>query len=195
MTNIVILFFSIFFYSSFLQAKTVVLQAQQETYFDQILQKAAPEWNIIIIDQKKKRTDIEKSSLINRLNPDFFLIIQLTVNAKKNPSCSFYTFAWSPTDKWPKTIDPLDFVPFFQAHYIHAHDSHKYASQLYESFKKREPSFVPTFYYECPFKPLEGIVCPALAIELVLPSIELWNNQEPFVVQAIKTMLDSIIVR
>lgn len=189
--KIFILFFSCFFCFSALQTKTLLIQTESLSFFEDSLQSHLEKWTVISLPQHKlKSNQIEKASLINRLNPDLFIMIKIIISYEKTPSCSLYSFAWNATDKWPKQIEPLEFTPFFKAHYKNAKDSHDCCYNLHEHLKNKLSSFA-IFSCQFPFKPLEGITCPAFAIELILNSKETWAEIELLMVESIKKIVSA----
>ncbi len=178
----------------FIEAKTLMIRcesSEESSIFDDFYQKIsnALSWNIRIWQKSKHVHQVDNASYINRLQPDFFLMLRIIIDAQKSSSCSVYSFAWNKTDSWPKQSTDLSFTPFYTTHTVHAHQTAIYAQSFLKLLCTSALEQFDSAYYQCPYKPLEGILCPAFSLEIVLPSLEYWKKIEHIFIKNIALLL------
>lgn len=147
------------------------------------LQKALIEKGIFKVALAHKPGDdfIENSliSFVNRFSPDFYLSLHVYAEESTKPKITFYHLVYNPlVDLYTTVNDELSFIPLHKTHLKNIPISSKIARTL-ASFFMTSPY---DRYFECegsmgiPFKPLRGIICPAVAIEIGLSSESDFKN-------------------
>ncbi len=113
--------------------------------------------------------EIQIANFANRLEIDLFLSISFYKETNTKPSVFIYQFKNQTFfSKYNKQI--LAFYPYHQAFIMNFDASQSFANQICKSLQN--PKY--QYYFDCkapiafPFKPLSGIIAPAIAIELGL---------------------------
>ena len=105
---------------------------------------------------------LQNANFSNRLNADFYLSIHFFKENEVLPNLYIYYFVKEPfVVSTPLT---LHFYPFDSAHLININKTIKYAESFRDRLSKNS-NFKTNKALGIPFKPLIGIVAPAIAIE------------------------------
>lgn len=116
---------------------------------------------------------LQNASFANRLNVDFFLRINFYVQDFALPKVFLYNVVFDPIiDNVKRSFDPFAFVPVHQAHFKNIHQTEALARHLATLLKAEQFTklFDVSGPYGLPLKPLVGIIAPAIALEICLPS-------------------------
>lgn len=159
---------------------------------DQLKEKK-PEIQVVILGQTEKEYDhIKLISQANRINPD--LIISLNAfSAQSRPQLFLYHVLFSTElSSWQKPTG-LRFISYEQAYMTHAHQSNLFGKHIYGSLKihTKEPYELRSFL-GIPYKPLMGLLPPALGIELGSTNAKSWELTIASLVQAFIVTIDTL---
>lgn len=123
-------------------------------------------------------TDYSLVSLVNRFAPSFYLSIHVYAESSQ-PKIDFYYLVYNKLIDFHSRInEELDFISIYMAHFQGISTSSKIAKSLAEFFSS--PPY--NRYFECggsygiPFKPLRGVISPAVAIEIGLSQEGEWMH-------------------
>ncbi len=159
------------------------------------LQAELPSLKIALSRSHEQKIEQQDSaSFANRLQADLFIHLSLYVEKENNRSLSIYSFAYDPiTDFWPTKPTPLSFIPVDRAHIFSARTSKKEAATLTSLLSKSLHSSFALHMPIClPYKPLKGILAPALGLEVMLTHAKEWRlllpNLIPSLIEIIKEM-------
>lgn len=121
---------------------------------------------------------LQNANFANRLEVDLYISFHFYYEDLPKPELFIYYFVNDTTDSWQKPTTTLSFVTYDKAHRDKLAVTKKAAETL-EKFLKRE-LFASLFeckgVYGIPFKPLVGIVGPALGIEMSLKKKDQWST-------------------
>jgi len=120
---------------------------------------------------------LQNASFANRLEVDLYISFHFYHEEAPKPELFVYYFCNDVTDSWHKSSNELLFVPYDKAHRITFSLTKKVADVLEKSL--RIDRYAALFDYKgtfgIPFKPLVGIVGPALGIEISLKKKDQWG--------------------
>ncbi len=114
---------------------------------------------------------LQQASFANRLNTDLFISIHAYKEESMQPTITLYHLLCDPiTDLSKRAFDPHAFVPVHMAHTKNIGSAQKISRLLAESLQheKYSKKFQIAGPFGIPFKPLVGILAPAIAIEFGL---------------------------
>jgi N-acetylmuramoyl-L-alanine amidase len=114
---------------------------------------------------------LQHASFANRLNTDLFISIHAYKEESMQPTITLYHLLCDPiTDLSKRTFDAHAFIPVHMAHTKNIGSTQKIAGILAESLQHEKYSkiFQIAGPFGIPFKPLLGILAPAIAIEFGL---------------------------
>lgn len=123
--------------------------------------------------------DLQNASFSNRLEVDLFISLNIFWQENIKPKIYVYYLTYNPLiDFTCKISDILDFIPLEKSHYININKTRLYSENikkilLTENNQKQFDYYGP---YAIPFKPLKGIIAPAIAIEIGICEEEGWKN-------------------
>lgn len=119
---------------------------------------------------------LQNANFANRLEVDLYISFHFYYEDLPKPELFIYYFVNDTTDSWQKPTTSLSFLAYDKAHRDKLART-KNAAQTLEKFLKQE---LYTSLFECkgvfgiPFKPLVGIIGPALGIEMSLKKKDQW---------------------
>ncbi|KKP35922.1 MAG: Cell wall hydrolase/autolysin [candidate division TM6 bacterium GW2011_GWF2_32_72] len=122
---------------------------------------------------------LQNASFANRLEVDLFLNINLFFKKDDVSKIFLYQFVSNPvTDFWQKDWSELCFQPYDQAHLKNINVTKNWGQKFRLSLEKesRNQRFVFKGFYGLPFKPLVGILAPALALEIGISKQKGWQD-------------------
>ena len=121
---------------------------------------------------------LQNAAFANRINAQLFVSLNFYQTKSKKTQVHLYYLMYNPgTDLWGMKTDDLILLPFDQAYKLSIKKTDALAKTFYEHLKKDER----TVGIHChtplglPFKPLVGIVCPALALEMGIKKKDDWK--------------------
>ncbi len=159
---------------------------------DQLTQ-TIPSLQVIILGQTEKEYDQTKLiSQANRLNPHFILSLNLFQTESRPQLFIYHVLLSKEPPVWKKSTS-LFFVPYEQAYIKHAHKSTFIGQNIYASLsmQKKEAYELKTFL-GIPYKPLMGLLPPALGIELGSTNAKSWELTIPSLTEALSQTINSI---
>ncbi len=120
---------------------------------------------------------LQNASFANRLDVDLYVSFHFYYEDAPKPELFVYYFLNDSTDCWQKPTVDLAFIPYDKAHRTKLSTTKKIATALEQSLKQK--SYASLFEYKgtigVPFKPLIGIVGPAIGIEISLKKKDQWS--------------------
>ena len=126
---------------------------------------------------------LQNANFSNRLNADFYLSIHFFKENEVLPNLYIYYFVKEPfVVSTPLT---LHFYPFDSAHLININKTIKYAESFRDRLSKNS-NFKTNKALGIPFKPLIGIIAPAIAIEAGIKDSESFKEYLEPVLEAIE---------
>ncbi len=169
-----------------------ILFAWARVLQDQLTQ-TIPSLQVIILGQTEKEYDQTRLiSQANRLNPDLIISLNL-FQAQTRPQLFMYHVLFSKEPPiWEKPTR-LVFLPYEQAYIKHAHKSTLIGESIYESLKmQRKETYELKNFLGVPYKPLMGLLPPALGIEFGSMNAKSWELTVPSLTEAIRKALSMI---
>lgn len=172
----------------------ISLQYAQEIKYE--LQSIIPHIRTILTRSAGESVEpLQNASFANRLKADFYLSIHFYQTTESFPQVAIYQLVQNPvTDFWERKQENLMFYVYDQAHRINIHKTQTYGISMLDLLKKLEK----TNHYQClgffhiPFKPLLGIIAPALALEIGIHKKEDWKKLLSPLVKALAEVISTI---
>ncbi len=131
---------------------------------------------------------LQNASFANRLAVDLYLSLYF-YEEKKSPQhvTLFYYLENKTTDFWHQP-NLLSFYPAHQAYLLNLQTTKKWADAFFSILtnKTNNPFFQAAGLFGIPFKPLIGITCPALSLEIGLKDIKDWK----YIIEPILTFIE-----
>lgn len=114
---------------------------------------------------------LQNAHFANRLEVDFYLSIHCYQEREIKSECHLFYFLGNITDEWQQRSTNLHFQYYDKAHIPQLKTSKKCARIIQEGLQEKacQSFFGMKGILGIPFKPLIGILSPAVAIELSLP--------------------------
>ena len=130
---------------------------------------------------------LQNASFANRLNVDLYLSLYFYKEQETSQRVTLYYYLANTTDFWHQP-NRLFFYPAQQAYLPNLHITKKLGSKFFSILKNPNsvPFFQATGLFGIPFKPLNGITAPALAIEIGLQNNTDWN----YIIDPILTFIE-----
>lgn len=130
---------------------------------------------------------LQNANFANRLGVDLYVSLNFYQECRPQADLSLLVFSEGDDVLGFKRTDPLSFVSLDQAHKQSMQKSLGYANLVNSSFAKSEHklSLVIHDVLKCPFKPLLGIMAPAIGIELGLRQKNDWMGHVPALIDAL----------
>lgn len=127
---------------------------------------------------------LQNANFSNRLNANLFVSIHCYQERESRSTITTYYYLQHPiTDLWHKPRS-LAFYPYDQAHMIHVHTSASYA-QCAQKWLNTHKAISAQGPWGIPFKPLVGIVAPAVAFEIGIHHKAGWSSLVTAIAQAL----------
>lgn len=119
---------------------------------------------------------LENAHLANRLNIDMYISLHIYHEEEAQPHMYLYTLSYNDTFGMPPSRD--SFITYDQAHRINYATTQKRAHEFLKIFNTQPlaKNYICHNPYHIPFKPLVGIVAPALGIEIGLKKSDDWQS-------------------
>ena len=137
---------------------------------------------------------LQNAHFANRLEVDLYLSIHFYYEREAKPQLSLFHFINNPTDSWRKPSTELIFESYDNAHITNLSSTKECARLLKKSLERPEYNhlFDVKGLFGIPFKPLIGIVCPALGIEASLKAKEQWMLYLEPVIQSLLYLIKNL---
>lgn len=131
---------------------------------------------------------LQNAAFANRMHADVYISLACYKLATGIPHCAFYTFLYEPVlNNIHKTSQRLALTPLTNAHQKYAHESAALSALLHNALQNSERAqrcmLEPVAAF--PYKPLLGVHCPALGIEIGLPKKDDWQTVINDITQAL----------
>ena len=159
---------------------------------DQLTQ-TVPSLEVIILGQTEKEYDQTKLiSQANRLNPDLIISLNL-FQTQTRPQLFMYHVLLSKEPFSSQNSPRLLFLPYEQAYMKHAYKSTLVGGNIYASLKMQtKEAYELKSFLGIPYKPLMGLLPPALGIELGSTNAKSWELTVPSLTEALRQAIYSI---
>ena len=135
---------------------------------------------------------LQNASFANRLKIDLYLSIHFFEHTEKILPLYFYHLLYNPIiDRWDKAGSELEFLPYDKAYTLSIKKTVAYGTDLFQHAKKIEG----TYGVRChplkgiPFKPLVGIIAPAVALECGIRKKDDWRPLIPLFVAMLEPLV------
>ena len=138
----------------------------------QLIEQEAPNVRVILTRFPGEFLEpLQNAHFANRLEIDFYISIHCYQEMGIKSACHLFYFLSNPTDEWQQKSDSLHFQYYDKAHISNLKVSKKCAEFIKNSLDEKQyhALFEVKDVLGIPFKPLTGIVSPAVAIECSLP--------------------------
>lgn len=134
---------------------------------------------------------LQNASFANRLQVDFFISIHFYQTTEIKPHLHLYQFTYNDDFITPQAT--LSFYSYDQAHLFRKHLTDTYINYIQQSCKKDEHQklFITNDIIKIPFKPLIGVVAPAIGIEMGIKNSFDWQQYIEPITQSIGTIIES----
>jgi hypothetical protein len=132
---------------------------------------------------------LQNASFANRLGVDFYLSIHMYAQETAKPKVFMYHLMYDPMmDLARRFYDPLDFIPIHQAHFSNIYETKWRGNKIKEVLTSPENQKLFDFYgmFGIPFRPLCGILAPAIAIEIGIRQENAWRSLVDSLVESLK---------
>ena len=123
--------------------------------------------------------DWESASFANRLNVDFYLSLHIYREELVKPKMfTYYLLYNSLVDLAHRMFDSYSFIPVHQAHYKNVNTTKFYGQSMKTALETDWNKKRFDFYgsYGIPFKPLCGVIAPAIAVEVGICQEDQWKS-------------------
>jgi N-acetylmuramoyl-L-alanine amidase len=135
------------------------------------------------------------ANFANQLNTDIYITISCYQLHEKYNTIDIYYVLYNPiTDFWHKKSSQLGFIPFDQAYLNNLTKTAHYAKIISDTLKAagRTHNFLCSSPCGIPYKPLGGIMAPAIALELGISTKDSWSQLVPSIEQALTAIVAKI---
>lgn len=176
----------------------LTLQCAQE--IKKSLEGARPELSInkprIILTRFPGETlePFQNASFANRLQPDLYINLNLYKETDQTKKVYIFYLIYNPvTDQWEKRNSDLTLIPFDQSYRFNLKKTQNLAKLVHNSLKNiQKNNFLFFEPIGLPFKPLIGITCPAIAIEVGIFKKEDCTEIITLLTEAIESIIKNI---
>lgn len=122
--------------------------------------------------------ELGAASYANRAGVERFVSLHVHHSREAKPHIALYGLVYNPLVDGQLQHDAHAFVPLHEAHFSSVTKSKNFGAKLYEllQVKENERLFSCSPLVRMPFKPLCGVVAPAIGIEIGLSSDEQWES-------------------
>jgi N-acetylmuramoyl-L-alanine amidase len=136
---------------------------------------------------------LQRANFANRLNINLYFSINFYQECATKPEFFIYTYTDNPftTSRAALRAGPvLSFYPYDQAHHMHEQQTIHIAQVMYEYLNTAyQASCAIRGVYHVPFKPLMGIIAPAIACEIGLKHATDWHIYADMVTNLITELI------
>lgn len=134
---------------------------------------------------------LQNASFANRLHADLYVSVHCYQAQGERPSIAIMHLMCTPTDRWELKHEPLSCIPYDQAHRIAKRATMRWAEILAAVFQEERHLRLLQFQgvFGIPFRPLIGILCPALAVEMSLAHKDDWKVPARALLEGIEQIL------
>lgn len=136
--------------------------------------------------------ELQASSFANRMNTDFFLSLHVYSQEEPKPTVSLYHLVYnSLVDVGVHRLDPFAFVSLHQAHFANSLKTCLFGSKMKDVLDgiKNKKILDVHGMFGIPFRPLCGILSPAIALEVGLSHENQWENILPSLVDSMSFLV------
>jgi len=123
--------------------------------------------------------DLQGASFANRMNADFFISLHAYHQEQLKPHLYLYHLVYNPlVDCTPHQFVPLTFIPLHQAHFFRCLQTRQLGEAIKDILGQSHHKKILDVdgIFGIPFRPLCGIVAPALALEVGLSHEGHWKT-------------------
>ena len=123
--------------------------------------------------------DLQNASFANRLAVDFYLNINMYRQEAVKPKIYMYHLVYNPMiDLVRRVVDPFSFLPIHQSHFANIGKTRNIGKWIKDVlvmpyYQKRFDFFG---LFGIPFRPLCGVIAPAVGIEIGICEEDQWKN-------------------
>ena len=135
---------------------------------------------------------LQNVSFSNRLGAALYLSLNFFEQPEDKPSIFFYTLLFDPaSDFIEKKESSLSLLPFDQTYKLSLKKTEDYVTQLHMSCREASKTQPLSCHrpMSLPFKPLVGIIAPAIGIEIGLRRHTDWKKLTSMIGQAVEKMV------
>ena len=137
---------------------------------------------------------LQHISFSNRLEVDLYISIHFYEKKAGQSELYIYNLIYDPaSDFIEKKTSNLSLLPYDQAYKISLSSTKKYSKLMYDTCSKTARKY----YTQChsprgvPYKPLIGILAPAIGIEIGIAKKNQWKKLVPLIAQGIEAIVTS----
>lgn len=132
---------------------------------------------------------LQNANYANRLNVDLYININFYQETSTVPKLFLYQFSYH--DDFVTPSNKLALLPYDQAHLLHNTTTQKWSELIKEILiKDTQKKFTVHGTYKLPFKPLMGVISPAIGIEIGLKTPQDWQPYVTPITHAISTIIE-----
>lgn len=131
--------------------------------------------------------------LANTMQVDMVLSLHTYYYEHAKPRLHIYYVCHHPVvDFWQQSQEPLAFVAYDQAHKKHVKYSKEYATLLSNHLQRDMHLVDIQGTHGVPFKQLQGVIAPALGLELGISTPDSWKLCMPALVEALISLISHL---
>ncbi len=137
---------------------------------------------------------LQNVTFANRLGIDLYISVHFFEQKAETPHLYFYTLLYDPaSDFVVKKGTSLELLPYDQAYKVPLAKTKQYTSLAYDTCSQASKSFHAVCHapLAIPYKPLVGILAPALGVEIGIHHKSQGKLLVPLIAQAIKAIVAS----
>ena len=163
---------------------------------EQLQKKLADRYGVRVVLTRGAGEDVlelQGASFANRMNTDFFLSLHVYNQEEPKPTVSLYHLVYNPLiDLGAHQFVPFTFVPLHQAHFANSLQVRLFGSKMKDVLAEQQGKKVLDVcgLFGIPFRPLCGILAPALALEVGLSYEDQWKNILPVLVDSMSFLAE-----
>ncbi len=134
---------------------------------------------------------LQNAAFSNRLQADIFISLHFYQETEERSHVGIYYFVHRPdTDYWKIPTTPFEVIPYDQAHKKNVTLSAGYATTLYTVLcsLQKQGFMLVTQPRGIPFKPLLGVLAPAIGFDIGLTNKDQWQQFAPTLATAIASL-------
>lgn len=172
--------------------RSITLQYAEE--IKKILTNRNPHMRVSITRQPGEIIyPLQQASFANRMQPDLYININFYHEAGTKPHIYIYHFSYG--DDFITHTHGLALYPYDQAHLFSRKKTLAYGIHMCNILK--QPAYDKLFTvhgpYSLPFKPLIGIIAPAIGIEISIKNKDDWHSYVEPLVESIEFITKGIL--
>ena len=136
--------------------------------------------------------ELQSASFANRLKADFYLSLHVYREEAIKPKLSLYYLVYNPmVDLITHNLSPLEFLSIRKAHLVNMNQTRSIANKMQsiltnDEYKRKIDVYSPR---GIPFKPLRGVMAPAIAVEIGLKEEDKWKSFIEPIVESLRFLL------